>query len=151
MREYAVSRDARGELSSAAPGVSVRVSISRPTPLTLTPVQPRLKIWLEGRDGLGALSDWRVGLLEAIARHGSLVGAARELRVPHRTAWQRLREMEERLGTQLVEASSGGAAGGASHLTPAAHDLVRRFEALRAGLDEQVAERFRAQFGDTAV
>jgi len=109
-----------------------------------------VKIWLEGQDGLVALSEWRVGLLDAIARHGSLVGAARELGVPHRTAWQRLREMEERLGTQLVEASSGGAAGGASHLTPAAHDLVRRFEALRAGLDEQVAARFHVHFGDSA-
>ncbi len=69
--------------------------------------------------------------------------------MPHRTAWQRLREMEERLGTRLVEASSGGATGGESHLTPAAHDLVRRFETLRAGLDEQLAERFRVQFGDT--
>jgi len=108
-----------------------------------------LKIWLEGPDGLVALSDWRVGLLEAIARHGSLVGAARELRVPHRTAWQRLREMEERLGTRLVEASSGGAAGGESHLTPAARDLVHRFEALRAGLDEQVAARFSTHFADT--
>jgi molybdate transport system regulatory protein len=114
-------------------------------------VQLRLKVWLEGEDGRVTLSDWRVSLLEAVGRHGSLVAAARELRVPHRTAWQRLHEMEERLGTRLVEASSGGATGGASHLTPAAEDLVRRFGALRAGLDEQVAERFRAQFGDTAV
>jgi len=111
-------------------------------------MQPRVKVWLEGQDGRVTLSDWRVGLLEAIARHGSLVGAARELGVPHRTAWQRLREMEERVGTRLVEASSGGAAGGESRLTPAAHDLVRRFEALRAGLDEQVAERFQVHFGD---
>ncbi len=126
------------------------MSFGCPATYTSRRVQPRLKIWLEGQDGLVALSDWRVGLLDAIARHGSLVGAARELGVPHRTAWQRLREMEERLGTRLVEASSGGAAGGESHLTPAAHDLMRRFEALRAGLDEQVAERFRLHFGDTS-
>jgi molybdate transport system regulatory protein len=113
--------------------------------------QLRLKVWLEGDDGLVTLSDWRVSLLEAVARHGSLVAAARELKVPHRTAWQRLHEMEERLGTRLVDASSGGAAGGASHLTPAAEDLVRRFSALRAGLDAQMTERFRAQFGDDGV
>jgi hypothetical protein len=58
---------------------------------------------------------------------------------------------EERLGTRLVEASSGGAASGDSHLTPAAQDLVRRFEVLRAGLDEQVAERFRVHFGGTLI
>jgi molybdate transport system regulatory protein len=112
-------------------------------------VQLRLKIWLEGEDGLVALSDWRVGLLTAIGRHGSLVAAAREFGVPHRTAWQRLREMEERLGVRLVKASSGGAAGGESHLTPAALDLVRRFNALRAGLDEQIAERFHLHFRDS--
>src|SRR5206468_7700038 len=112
---------------------------------------PRVKVWLEGQDGRVTLSDWRVGLLQAIARHGSLVAAARELGVPHRTAWQRLREMEERLGTRLVEASSGGAAGGESRLTPAAHDLVRRFDAVRAGFAEQLVERFRAHFGDNVV
>jgi molybdate transport system regulatory protein len=109
-------------------------------------VRARLKIWIEGADGRVALSDWRAGLLEAIARHGSLVGAAREMGVPHRTAWQRLREMEDRLGVKLVEASSGGAAGGTSRLTPEAEDLVRRFEAVRAGLDDQVAERFTRLF-----
>jgi molybdenum-dependent DNA-binding transcriptional regulator ModE len=64
-----------------------------------------VKVWLEGQDGRVTLSDWRVGLLAAIARRGSLVGAARELGVPHRTAWQRLHQMEERLETRLVEAS----------------------------------------------
>jgi molybdate transport system regulatory protein len=109
-------------------------------------MQPRLKVWLEGDDGRVTLSEWRVGLLEAVGRHQSLVRAARELGVPHRTAWQRLREMEDRLGVKLVEASSGGASGGTSHLTPAAEDLVRRYEQLRAGLDEEVAERFRRVF-----
>jgi len=110
----------------------------------------RLKVWLEADDGLVTLSDWRASLLEAVQRHGSLVAAARELNVPHRTAWQRLHEMEERLGARLVDTSSGGAAGGASRLTPAAEDLLRRFTALRAGLDEQLAERFRAQFEQDA-
>ena len=76
----------------------------------------------------------------------ALVAAARELGVPHRTAWQRVREMEARLGVKLVEASSGGAAGGASHLTPEAEDLVRRYAQLRDGLDELVAQRYRAAF-----
>jgi molybdate transport system regulatory protein len=66
--------------------------------------------------------------------------------VPHRTAWQRLHEMEERLGVKLVETSSGGAAGGTSRLTPEAEDLVRRFDAVRDGLDAQVAERFTRLF-----
>ena len=111
-------------------------------------MRPRLKVWLEGADGRVALSDWRVALLEAIGRHGSLVAAARELRVPHRTAWQRVREMEERLGVRLVEATSGGAAGGASRLSPVAEELIRRYRRLCAGLDDLLDERFRTEFGD---
>jgi molybdate transport system regulatory protein len=109
-------------------------------------VRPRLKVWLEDERGRVALSDWRVALLEAVGRHGSLVAAAREMGVPHRTAWQRLREMEERLDTKLVETISGGSGGGASHLTPAACDLMRRYRQLGEGLDDLLAERFQAHF-----
>jgi molybdate transport system regulatory protein len=109
-------------------------------------VRPRLKVWLEGRDGRVALSDWRVALLEAIGRHASLAAAARELGVPHRTAWQRLREMEERLGLRLVEASSGGASGGQSHLTPHGEEMVRRFRTLTVGFEEQLEHRFKEAF-----
>jgi molybdate transport system regulatory protein len=109
-------------------------------------MRPRLKVWIEGHDGQVVLSEWRVALLEAVARHGSLSAAARELGVPHRTAWQRIREMEERLGTRLVEGSSGGASGGGSRLTAAAVACIERYRQLRAGLDEQVEERFRRAF-----
>jgi len=105
-------------------------------------MRPRLKVWIEGQDGRVMLSEWRVALLEAVERHGSLSAAARELGVPHRTAWQRVREMEERLGTKLVEGSRGGARGGSSHLTDAAHAFIDRYQRLRTGLDEQLQERF---------
>ncbi len=63
-------------------------------------MRPRLKVWIECEDGRVALSEWRVALLEAIDEHGSLVAAARALGVPHRTAWQRIREMEPCLGVR---------------------------------------------------
>ena len=109
-------------------------------------VQPRLKVWIEGQDGSVVLSEWRVALLEAVARHGSLSAAARELGVPHRTAWQRVREMERRLETKLVETSSGGASGGSSRLTQSAQALITRYRQMREGLDEQVWERFLEAF-----
>jgi molybdate transport system regulatory protein len=111
-----------------------------------TLMQARVKVWIEGQDGRVVLSEWRVALLEAVERHGSLSAAARELGVPHRTAWQRVREMEERLGTKLVEASSGGASGGSSHLTNAAHVYIDRYHRMRKGLDELVQERFLGAF-----
>ena len=109
-------------------------------------MRPRLKVWIETEDGRVALSEWRVTLLQAVAEHGSLVAAARSLGIPHRTAWQRIQEMESSLGVTLLETISGGVGGGQSRLSPAAHDFVKRYEALRAGLDEVVGERFQEGF-----
>ena len=50
--------------------------------------------------------------------------------------------MEDRLGVKLLDASSGGARGGASRLTPAAQEFIERYHRMRRGLDEQVKERF---------
>lgn len=114
-------------------------------------MRPRVKVWIEAEDGRVALSDWRIALLEAVDKHGSLVAAARAMGVPHRTAWQRVQEMQTRLGMRLVETVSGGAGGGSSRLTPAAENLVRRYRALRQGLDEMVRQRFVARFDDLAA
>jgi molybdate transport system regulatory protein len=109
-------------------------------------MRPRLKVWIETDDGRVALSEWRVMLLQAVGEYGSLVAAARALGVPHRTAWQRVQEMEASLGVRLLETTSGGVGGGRSYLSPAAQDLVHRYEELRAGLDDLVGQRFQNGF-----
>ncbi len=109
-------------------------------------MRPRLKVWLESDDGRVALSDWRIALLEAVEQHGSLVAAAREMGVPHRTAWQKVHDIEQRLGLKLLRTSSGGASGGSSSLTDEARDLIGRYRALQAGLEELLEERFRHAF-----
>lgn len=109
-------------------------------------MRPRLKVWIETDDGRVALSEWRVALLQSVAEHGSLVAAARSLGVPHRTAWQRIQQMESTLGVRLLETVSGGVGGGRSTLSPAAQELVRKYETVRAGLDELVGERFEQEF-----
>ncbi len=109
-------------------------------------MRARLKVWLESDDGRVALSDWRVALLEAVDLHGSLVAAAREMGVPHRTAWQKVHDVEERLGVKLLHTTSGGATGGSSELTEEARELIRRYRALQAGLDDLVERRFRDRF-----
>jgi molybdate transport system regulatory protein len=108
-------------------------------------LEPRSKLWIE-RGGEVVLSDWRIELLEAIDRTGSLVKAAEEMRTPYRTAWQRLKETEERLGIRLVQTQSGGADGGGSVLTERGHDLVRRYRRFSEGLVELVDRRFRDAF-----
>ncbi len=96
-------------------------------------MQPRLKLWIESDDGRVALSEWRVALLEAVDQHGSLVAAARALNVPHRTAWQRIQEMEACLGVRLLDTTSGAPNGGGSRLSVAGHEYVRRYQTVRAG------------------
>jgi molybdate transport system regulatory protein len=109
-----------------------------------------VKVWLDDDSGQVALSGWRVALLLAIHEHGSLSAAARALNVPHRTAWQRVREMEQRLGMPLVQTTSGGTGGGRSSLTHGALDFVARYQQLERGLEELIAERYRAAFDDAA-
>ena len=109
-------------------------------------VEPRFNLWLEV-DGAVALSAWRVALLEAVAETGSITAAAERMNIGYRQAWAKLRECEERLGVPLVETTVGGSGGGGAQLTPAADDLLARYHAFSAGLDEIVEQRFRSVFG----
>ena len=105
------------------------------------------KVWLE-RDGKVVLSDWRVELLEAVEQTGSLSSAARRLGVPYKTAWYKLKEIQERSGLRLLETQSGGTHGGGSRLTPAGRNLVARFRRASRDIARLVDERFRAEFDD---
>ena len=111
-------------------------------------MRPRLKVWIETEDGRVALSEWRVGLLRAVDEHGSLVAAAKALGIPHRTAWQRIRQMESTLGVRLLDTTSGGVGGGRSTLSPAAQEFIRKYDEVRADLDDLIAERFLRAFAD---
>ena len=109
------------------------------------PVNVHSKVWLE-RDGRVALSAWRIALLEAVGEAGSLAAAAARLGVPYRTAWYKLRQIEEQLGLRLLDTHSGGPDGGHTTLTPAAVDIVRRFRHASRGVEELVRERFESEF-----
>jgi molybdate transport system regulatory protein len=106
----------------------------------------RTKVWLEC-GGMLVLSEWRLELLTAVDEAGSLSDAAERLGVPYRTAWYKLKDSEEALGTKLLLTHSGGAEGGHSELTPEARELLTRFRRVTAGIAEYVEARFRAEFG----
>jgi molybdate transport system regulatory protein len=110
-------------------------------------MEVRTKVWIE-QDGEVMLSDWRVALLEAVEATGSLTQAARQMAVPYRTAWQKLKAIEERWGIPLLITETGGAEGGHSRLTPQARELIRRFHLVAHGLQEQAAARFGEAFRD---
>ena len=112
-----------------------------------TALSPRCKIWFE-QDSKVVLSDWRIQLLERIEETGSLAKAAKRLDVPYRTAWYKLKEMEERLGIKLLLTQSGGTEGGGSQLTIEGRQIIRRFRRVTEGLSRLVERRFQDEFAD---
>lgn len=106
----------------------------------------RSKVWVE-KDGKVALSSWRIELLIKVEESGSLTAACERMGVPYRTAWYKLRQMEDQLGMKLLETQSGGADGGGSALTPEALDLVDRFRRVDRGIEGIVEKRFASELG----
>ena len=78
---------------------------------------------------------------------GEPCAAAEKMKVSYHRAWEKLHEMETRLGVTLVETQTGGEHGGGARLTATAHDYVARFEQFSQGIDETVARRFAQAFG----
>lgn len=110
-------------------------------------MQPRYNLWLEV-EGQVVLSLWRAELLRAVAACGSISGAADQLGIPYRTAWQKIHEMETRLGQKLVATQTGGAHGGGARLTPAAEQYLARFDRFAHDMERFVADAFAANFAD---
>lgn len=106
----------------------------------------RFNVWIEDEKGDAILTLWRIRLLEAIRETGSINAAAQKMGVQFRTAWNKIHEMEEGLGTKLVESQTGGAGGGGTTLTPEAETLVEHFHRLTEGLPELLEERFKTLF-----
>ena len=88
-------------------------------------MEAKFNIWFEV-DGEVATSLWRVELLEAIDKHGSITAGAKAMGVPYRVAWQKVHDMEERLGKKLLETQTGGSEGGGAALTGAGRAHVRQ-------------------------
>lgn len=106
-------------------------------------MQPRLNLWLEN-EGEVVFSIWRMELLQAVADTGSISAAAAAMDVHYRTAWQKIHEMESRLGQKLVETQVGGRQGGGAGLTPLAQDLITAFTRFSQDVEQQMTDRFTA-------
>lgn len=109
-------------------------------------LQPRFNLWLEV-DGQVALSSWRAGLLQAVDRLGSISAAAVELGLPYRRAWQKINEMEIRLGADLISTQIGGSHGGGARLTPTAREYLGKFVRYNAEVEQVAQAKFWELFG----
>ena len=87
--------------------------------------------------------------LLAVARSGSMSGAARELNVNHATVIRRIRNLESQLGSRLFERTGHSYA-----ITPAgqvAFDAAERMEAQSVGVERQVIGQATALSGTIRV
>jgi len=78
-------------------------------------IKPRIRV-TDG-DGTSVLGPGKADLLEAIARSGSIRGAAEELGMSYMRAWTLVRTMNAAFRSPLVEKERGGPAHGSAHLT----------------------------------
>ena len=108
-------------------------------------MEPRVNLWIEV-DGQVVLSRWRIRLLTAVAETGSISAAAERMGVPYRRAWEKIHEMEQRLGTALLDTQTGGPGGGGARLTSAAQDYIARFRCFSEGIDLYVQQQFQEAF-----
>lgn len=108
---------------------------------------PKFNLWLETENEV-VLSSWRVRLLEAIAEAGSINAGSKKMNVPYRIAWQKIHEMEARLGQKLIETQTGGKEGGGTTLTPLAEQYISKFNLFNSEVLKYMQVRHHEIFGE---
>lgn len=86
-----------------------------------------------------SLGPGKIRLLEAIHSAGSLSGAARQLHISYRRAWDMLDSLNRNCPVHLVESAAGGVKGGGARLTTQGQILLRRYRELEASVNALVA------------
>ena len=105
----------------------------------------RSKVWLEF-DGQPFLGDGRYRILAAIEHTGSINAAAKQLDISYRKAWSQLQVMEENAPFPLLERRLGGKGGGATLLTDATRELLKKFRGLRNQVNSAADRSFKDLF-----
>jgi molybdate transport system regulatory protein len=93
------------------------------------------EIWLESISKAKVLDGEGFSLLIEIEKTGSLVSAAKNLKMSYRKAWGILRDVEKHLGFMLVEKRRGGASGGRTLLSEQGRQLIRAYNSLHYETD----------------
>ncbi|TCO07140.1 winged helix-turn-helix domain-containing protein [Natronoflexus pectinivorans] len=84
------------------------------------------------RNGVAFLSNSKTSLLQEIASHGSLSGAAKHLSISYQHAWNMIDEMNRVAPEPLVAKQRGGANGGGAVLTPYGKRILKEFQYIES-------------------
>lgn len=116
-----------------------------------TKLTVKSKIWIEDEAGEVVFGAGRMRILAAVEEHGSILAAAKELKMSYRAVWGKIKATEDRLGQPLLNRRAGGARGGGSELTPLGKALVERFRHLQTLTETAANTLFQDLFVDELV
>jgi molybdate transport system regulatory protein len=89
----------------------------------------RLSIRIDLASG-AQIGPGKIAVLEEIARSGSISAAGRALQMSYRRTWELVEDMNQNLGTPVVETAAGGSGGGGTVLTKAGKAIVTNYRAI---------------------
>lgn len=100
-------------------------------------MEPEIKLWLQkGEESIGG--EGRIKLLEEIKEENSLKKAAEQLGMSYRHAWGIIKELEEKLGQEVIESEKGGSQGGGSNLTEKGLKLINKYRWMNQSIQETI-------------
>ncbi|GAH94643.1 unnamed protein product, partial [marine sediment metagenome] len=77
-------------------------------------------------------------ILHRVERTGSLRQAAAEINMSYSQAWNLMKDLEKRLGFDLLKRKVGGEKGGGSEITEEARELMMKFKIFRKRADRSL-------------
>lgn len=86
----------------------------------------------------------KADLLEAIERAGSISGAAREMGMSYKRAWDLVDTMNRCFKLPLVSTATGGSHGGGAQVTDFGRDVLRRYRAMECAATAAVEDEVKA-------
>jgi len=92
----------------------------------------------------------RVALIEAVDELGSITAAAKRLGLSYKGAWDIIQALNNLFATPLIEAASGGRAGGAARVTDRGRDVARAFRRVQGEIDAALARLETGLAGEAA-
>lgn len=92
-------------------------------------IEVKTKVWLE-INGHRLFGEGSAQLFRLIRETSSINASAKIMGISFRRAWGMVKDMEDVLGIVLLEKKRGGIGGGTTTLTPAALELLDRYEAI---------------------
>ena len=89
----------------------------------------RLSIRIDLPSG-GRIGPGKIAILEQIARSGSISAAGRTLKLSYKQTWILVDDLNQGLGTAVVETARGGGSGGGAELTEVGKAVVKTYRAI---------------------